>query len=232
MYLSIIIPVYNESKTIIELLKRVEAQNSVVKEIIVVDDCSNDGTLDLIQKYKFKINCKILLHKKNLGKGAAINTAKKYVSGEIVAIQDADLEYDPADYRKLLEPILNKKFNVVYGSRVLNRKRYSLTTFTSISRVMANHILTIISNIINKQKLTDAHTCYKFFSKNVFDQIELKEKGFAFCPEVTTKISNLNYDIYEVPISYNGREYDQGKKIKLIDGFFAIKALFKYKFFI
>mgnify|MGYP002034287381 FL=1 len=172
---------------------------------------------------------KIISHKKNLGKGAAIKSGKKKVTGDIVIIQDADLEYDPKDYKKLIKPFIEKNAVVVYGSRVLGKKRYELKSFTSISRAFFNHALTILSNLINNQKLTDAHTCYKVFSSELFKKIKLEENGFAFCPEITTKISNLNLDIFEVPISYKGREYNEGKKISYLDGIKAIYALFKYK---
>ena len=172
-----------------------------------------------------------MYHKKNLGKGACIKSAKKFVKGKIVIIQDADLEYDPKDYKKLIKPILKKKTNVVYGSRVLNKQRYTNSNFSSIFRVFANHILTISSNLINGQKLTDAHTCYKVLKKDIFNKIKLEEKGFSFCPELTTKISLLNEKIIEIPIRYKGRSYKEGKKINFKDGFSAIITLFYYRYF-
>ena len=230
MKLSIIVPCYNEQGTIKEILDKIQnLKLSVTKEIIIVDDNSNDGTEEILENYKKNQNIKILRHLKNQGKGSAVKTAKEYVTGEIIIIQDADLEYDPNDFSKLIKPILEKKFKVVYGSRVLNQKRYNAKGFTSKLRVFGNHVLTIISNILNEQKLTDAHTCYKVFDKEVFDKINLEEKDFAFCPEVTTKISKLGYEIIEVPINYNGRSYDEGKKIRLIDAFKALKTLIKYR---
>ena len=230
MKLSIIVPCYNEQGTIKEILDKIQnLKLSVTKEIIIVDDNSNDGTEEILKNYKKIQNIKILRHLKNEGKGSAIKTAKEYVTGEIIIIQDADLEYDPNDFSKLIKPILEKEFKVVYGSRVLNQKRYNAKGFTSKLRVLGNHVLTIISNILNKQKLTDAHTCYKVFHKEVFDKINLEEDDFAFCPEITTKISKLGYEIIEVPINYQGRGYDQGKKIKLIDAFRALKTLIKYR---
>ena len=227
--LTVIIPVYNETNTIVEIIDQI-LKIKIKKQIIVVDDCSTDGSKEKIIKYRRKIS-KIIFHKKNLGKGAAIQTARKYIKGKLVIIQDADLEYNPKDYKKLIKPILEKKSLVVYGSRVLGKNRYKTNDFTSLIRVFFNHILTIISNFLNKQRLTDAHTCYKVFDSKLFKKIKLKENGFAFCPEVTTKISKLKIGITEIPISYKGRTFKQGKKISYIDGALAIFALIKYKFF-
>ena len=227
--LTVIIPVYNERNTIVKIIDQI-LKIKVKKQIIVVDDCSTDGSKEKIIKNKRKIS-KVIFHKKNLGKGAAIRTAQKYIKGKLVIIQDADLEYNPKDYKKLIKPILEKKSLVVYGSRVLGKNRYKTNDFTSLIRVFFNHILTIISNFLNKQRLTDAHTCYKVFDSKLFKKIKLKENGFAFCPEVTTKISKLKIGITEIPISYKGRTFKQGKKISYIDGALAIFALIKYKFF-
>ena len=226
--LSIIIPVYNETRTIEKILNKI-IKLKLDKQIIIVDDNSTDGTKIKILKYKKKVD-KIIFHKTNLGKGAAIRSAQKFVKKEYVIIQDADLEYDPKDYKKLLKPFLKNKNQVVYGSRVLGKSRYKIKNFTSLSRVFFNHLLTILSNFINQQNLTDAHTCYKVFPRNLFKNIKLCENRFAFCPEVTTKVSNLNIIINEVPISYKGRSYKEGKKISYIDGIQAIIALFKYKY--
>ena len=171
------------------------------------------------------------MHKKNQGKGAAIQTAQKHVKGKYVIIQDADLEYNPRDYFKLIKPIKEKNFMVVYGSRVLNKKRYGAKGFTSKARILGNHILTIFSNILNNQNLTDAHTCYKVFSSKVFNKIILKENGFEFCPEITTKVAKLNLKIEELPISYIGRTYNDGKKIKAIHALGALLSLVRYRFF-
>ena len=227
--LSIIIPVYNEKNTIEKLLNKIHKLSHIKKEIIVVDDASSDGSTNILKKNKNKFT-KLIHHKKNLGKGAAIKTAKKFVKGNVVIIQDADLEYDPSDYFKLLH-FINKGYKVVYGSRVLGRNRYLLKNFSSIIRIFFNHILTVISNLLNNQRLTDAHTCYKMLASDVFLKIELKENDFSFCPEITTKIGLLKIKIKEVPIKYNGRDYDDGKKIRLIDGIKAIITLFKYRFF-
>lgn len=227
--LTIIIPVYNETNTIIKIINKIKSIK-ISKQIIVVDDFSNDGTRKKLIKLKSKVD-KLIFHDKNLGKGAAIRTAQKHIKGKFVIIQDADLEYDPRDYLKIIKKLKKKKIRVVYGSRVLGKKRYFLTNFTSINRIFFNHILTILSNILNKQKLTDAHTCYKAFDSKIFKMIKLEEKGFAFCPEITTKISNLNLNIIEVPIFYNGRNYKEGKKISYLDGIEAVFALIKYKIF-
>ena len=230
--LTIIVPVFNEKKFVRTLLKKLINLKGLKKQIIVVDDGSSDGT-DLILRKEFKKNKhinKILFHKKNKGKGAAIKTAQKFIKGEYVGIQDADLEYFPKDLVKIYKYINKKKLDVVYGSRVLNKNKYQNTkNFTHLIRIWGNIFLTFISNIINNQKLTDAHTCYKVFKSNIFKDINLNEKGFAFCPEVTTKLSNMKYKITEIPISYNGRTYGEGKKITSFDGIVALYCLIKYK---
>ena len=232
--ISIIIPCYNEKNTLIKIINRVilslNNHNFKSYEILIVDDGSSDGTTEIIKEnFSIKNNFKTFFHDKNLGKGAAIRTAKNNLSGNIIIIQDADLEYDPDDYDKLLKPIIDGNFKVVYGSRVLNRERYKISGFNSKVRIFGNHFLTIISNFLNKQNLTDAHTCYKVFHKELFDLITLEENDFAFCPEVTSKISNLGFKIHEVPISYNGRSYKEGKKIKTTDALKALKTLIKYR---
>lgn len=228
-YLTIIVPVYNETNTILKILEKI-SNIKLKKQIIIVDDGSTDGTREKLLTIKKK-GLKVLFHKNNLGKGAAIITAQKYVKGNYIVIQDADLEYNPKDYLKLLEPLIKKKSFVVYGSRVLGKNRYQSKSFTSLSRIFFNHILTIISNFINNQSLTDAHTCYKMFDSKIFKKIKLKEKGFAFCPEITTKIAKKKIKIMEVSISYKGRSFNEGKKISYLDGFEALIALIKYRFF-
>ena len=234
MKISIIIPCYNEKDTIIKIINKIilslKNHNFKFYEILIIDDGSSDGTTEIIKEnFSIKNNFKTFFHDKNLGKGAAIKTAKNNLSGDIIIIQDADLEYDPDDYNKLLKPIIDGNFKVVYGSRVLNRERYKISGFNSKVRIFGNHFLTIISNFLNKQNLTDAHTCYKVFHKELFDLITLEENDFAFCPEVTSKISNLGFKIHEVPISYNGRSYKEGKKIKTTDALKALKTLIKYR---
>ena len=227
---TIIIPVFNEKNYIDIIIKKVKKNISYKKQIIVVDDCSFDGTKKIIKKIK-NID-KIIFHKKNLGKGAAIKSAAPYVTGDIIAIQDADLEYDPRDLNKLIKIMISKKHKIIYGSRVLNKKRYKSGIFLSNFRVFGNHVLTLISNFFNNQKLTDAHTCYKIFRKDIFKKLNLQENDFAFCPEVTTKIFLLNEKIKEIPISYKGRSVEDGKKINFYDAIRALTTILKYKYFI
>ena len=229
--LTIIIPVYNEENTILKILKKIEMQKYVKKQIIIIDDCSTDSSLKKIREFKFKSKFNILTHKKNYGKGACIISGKKYVRGDIVIIQDADLEYYPEDYKKILYSFKNTNNYAVYGSRVLNKKRYSNKNFTSNFRIFANHVLTIFSNLVNNQNLTDAHTCYKAVRSKIFKKIKLRETGFSFCPELTTKLSNLNISIVEVPIKYSGRTLSEGKKIRFSDGIIALLTIIKYKFY-
>ena len=231
MKLTIIIPVYNEINTINILLKKV-IEVSIDKQIIVVDDFSSDGTREIIIKnFENKID-KLILHEKNLGKGAAIISAKKYINGDFVIIQDADLEYDPSQYILFLNELKKKKIDALYGSRVLKKKKFNnIQNFSHKIRIWGNIFLTSVSNLINRQNLTDAHTCYKMVRADIFKSIPLKEKGFAFCPELNTKLSNIGIKITEIPINYNGRTYDEGKKISAVDGLIAIKTLFKYKYF-
>ncbi len=232
--LTIIVPVYNEKKFIKLILKKLINLKKIKKQIIVVDDGSTDGTREILKNdfLKNKKISKILFHKKNKGKGAAIKSAQKFIKGIYVVIQDADLEYNPTDLIKLYKFIDKSKTKVIYGSRVLGKNKFQNTqNFTHFIRIWANYILTLISNFVNNQKLTDAHTCYKMFNSKLFKKIKLFEKGFAFCPEVTTKISLYNIKINEIPISYNGRTYDDGKKISSLDGLVAIYCLLKYRFF-
>ncbi len=229
--LTIIIPVYNEVKTIDKVIKRIINLKSLKKQIIIVDDGSTDGTSKRLLKYNKnpKIN-KIIFSKTNNGKGSAIKLAQKFIKEKFVIIQDADLEYNPRDYFKILKILKKKKFKAVYGSRVLNTNRYKNNNFTSNIRVFANHFLTIFSNFINNQNLTDAHTCYKAFDSKIFKKLSLKERGFAFCPEVNTKISKMKVNICEVKISYKGRTFEEGKKISILDGIEALISILKYRF--
>ncbi len=232
--LTIIVPVYNEKRSIRLIISKIKKIKNLKKQIIIVDDGSTDGTKEILKNEylnKRGIN-KIIFHKNNQGKGAAIQSAQKFINGKYVGIQDADLEYNPLDLQKIYNYIDKNKYDVVYGSRVLHKNKFDNTkNFSHQVRIWGNIFLTQISNIINQQNLTDAHTCYKVFNSKIFKSINLKEKGFAFCPEVTTKISNKNLAIIEVPISYNGRTYDDGKKITSFDGLKAIYALVIYKFF-
>lgn len=231
MKLSIIIPVYNEKDSIFEILKKIESIQDIQKQIIIIDDGSNDGSSKLINSFNFISEYKIIRHEFNSGKGSCIKSAQNHISGDIVIIQDADLEYDPRDYKKIINPIYKKGKKVVYGSRVLNKQRYNQKNFISNFRVFANHILTLLTNFLFFQNLTDAHTCYKAFDSKVFKKINLKEDDFAFCPEITAKVSKFGYKIFEVPISYFGRSYHEGKKISFYDGIRAIFVLFQYRIF-
>ena len=227
---TIIIPVCNEKNYIDKIIKKIKNNVYFNKQIIVVDDYSSDGTRQMIKKIK-NID-KIIFHKKNLGKGAAIKSAIPFIKGNIVAIQDADLEYNPMDLNKLIKIMIAKDLRVIYGSRVLKKKRYNSDIFISNFRIFGNHVLTIISNFLNNQKLTDAHTCYKVFKSDIFMKLNLQENDFAFCPEVTTKISLLNETITEVPISYKGRTIEEGKKIQFYDAIRALITILKYKYFV
>ena len=228
--LTIIIPVYNEIKTIEKLIKKILKIN-IKKQLIIVDDGSSDGTELVLKKYKKSID-KLIIHKKNLGKGAAIKSGQKYVIGKYIGIQDADLEYDPRDLKKIVNEMDNKNIKVMYGSRVLKKNKFKNTqNFTHIVRIWGNILLTKVSNFFNKQNLTDAHTCYKIFDSKTFKKIKLKENGFSFCPEITTKISLMNIDIEEFPINYIGRTYEDGKKITAFDGLDALYVLAKYRYF-
>jgi dolichol-phosphate mannosyltransferase len=227
---TIIIPVFNEKNYIDKIIKKVKSNVYFNKQIIVVDDCSTDGTRKIIKKIK-NID-KIIFHKRNLGKGAAIKSAIPYIKGSIVAIQDADLEYNPADLNKLIKIMISNNSRVIYGSRVLNKKRYNSDVFISNFTTFGNHVLTIVSNFLNNQKLTDAHTCYKVFKSDIFMKLNLQENDYAFCPEVTTKISLLNESIKEVPISYKGRTVVEGKKIQFYDAIRALITILKYKYFV
>ena len=228
MLVSIIIPVYNEKKCIKKILLKIDKIKKINKEIILVDDFSTDGTRDILAKNN-NLYSKIIFLDRNYGKGYALRKGFAIAKGDIILIQDADLEYDPNDYNKLINPIINSKEKVVYGSRVLpGGLRNRPKTIDTIIRMMANYFLTFLSNLLNNQKLTDAHTCYKVFKRCLIKKIKLEEDGFNFCPEFTAKISQLGIKILEVPINYNGRTHKEGKKIYFIDGFRAIIAMLKY----
>ena len=233
MLLSVIIPNYNEEKTIEIIVEKVIAQKKNIDlEIIVVDDFSSDKSKEILNRLKSKDKIDhLILQEKNYGKGFAIQTALKMCSGKIIIIQDADLEYDPMDFQRMLDTMKQKKLRCLYGSRVLGKNRYNQKNFTSFFRVFANHILTIFTNIIYRQKLTDAHTCYKMVETNLIKSLNLKEKKFAFCPELTAKVSKRGVSILECEISYKGRTYEEGKKINFFDGLEAIWVLIKYRFY-
>lgn len=233
MLISVIIPVYNEEIYIKKILYKINLIKNLKKEIIIVNDGSNDETLKILKDNDCnKLYDKLISYDKNMGKGYAVRQGIRQSSGDIVIIQDADLEYNPSNYQILIEPILKNEAKVVYGSRVLpgaNRERPK--TIDTKIRVFANRFLTLLSNLLNGQKLTDCHTCYKVFKSEVIKKINLKDNGFSFCPEVTAKISKLEIKITEVPIDYFGRSHKEGKKISFLDGFLAIYAIFKYNLF-
>ena len=226
MKLSIIVPVYNERNTIQEILRRVRAVDigEITKEIIVVDDGSTDGTGDIL-KLEDDSTTRVLRHDRNRGKGVAISTALPHVTGDCVIIQDADLEYDPDDYRVMLAPILKKKAEVVYGSRFTGEHRDML-----FWHMMGNKFLSLVTNILYNTTLSDMETCYKLFALRSLEGIQVKANRFDFEPEITAKILKKKIRIYEVPISYAGREYDEGKKITWRDGIVALWTLIKYRF--
>ena len=232
--ISVIVSCFNHEKWIERCLRSLLLQEYIKHsdyEVIIIDDCSTDNSLNEIEKIKVLFDDIVVIkHKKNLGKGAAIKSSKNYISGDIVVIQDADLEYEPEDILKLIKPIINKECLVVYGSRVLNKNYFeNIQNFSHWFRILGNVFLTKLSNLINNQNLTDAHTCYKMIRARLFKKLNLREKGFAFCPEVTTKLSKMNCKIYEISISYNGRTYSDGKKITSIDGLIALISLIKYR---
>jgi len=230
--LSIIIPCYNEKKSIEEILRRVNQSLKNYKiskyEILIVDDFSNDGTINILKNLENREKIQIYFHDTNLGKGAAIHTALKYITGDITLIQDADLEYDPLDYDKLLVPFFEVNADVVYGSRFLGGGKYVRIHF--FWHYLANKILTFICNLFVNLNLSDMETGYKAFKTSALKSIELIEKSFSFEPEVTIKLSKKKYKFFEVPITYNGRSYEEGKKIGLKDAFIALKTIILYSF--
>jgi glycosyltransferase involved in cell wall biosynthesis len=225
--LSIVMPVYNEKDTVEKIISRVMSVDvGLEKELVIVDDFSQDGTRDILAKLNDP-RIKVFFHPENLGKGSALQTGFSKAAGDIVLVQDADLEYDPDEYPVLLHPILDGRADVVYGSRFLSGPHRVLFFWHSVG----NKLLTTFSNMLSNLNLTDMETCYKVFKKSVLDRIKLKSKRFGFEPEVTIKISKMKVRIYEVPISYSGRDYSEGKKIGWKDGFAAIFHLIRYKFF-
>ena len=225
MKLSVVIPVYNEKNTILCVIDRVR-DVELEKEIIVVDDCSTDGTREILQTLPPSDDLKIILQPQNAGKGAALRKGFSSVSGDIVVIQDADLEYDPAEYPDLMQPILANKADVVFGSRFLGGPHRVLLFWHSVG----NRFLTTLSNMLTDLNLTDMETCYKVFRADILKKITLRENRFGFEPEFTAKVGKARFRIYEVPISYSGRDYSEGKKIGWKDGVAAIYFIFRYTF--
>lgn len=226
MKLSVIIPVYNEVKNIEEILKRVQA-TKLANEIVVVDDGSQDGTRDVLKKLDGKKKVRVILQEKNQGKGAAVVTGMNAAKGDVLLIQDADLEYDPRDYPALLQPIEEGIADVVYGSRFLGAAHRVAMFWHQV----ANKMLTLLTNILYDSILTDMETGYKVFRREVIENMTIRSKRFNFEPEFTAKILRRKYRIFEVPITFNPRDYTDGKKIKLKDAFEAVWALFRYRFF-
>lgn len=244
MKLSVIMPVYNELATLEEIVRRVQAVDLTVdsdgsnpiigepvvleREIVIVDDGSTDGTREILDRWQTDTHTdiRIIFHVNNGGKGAALRTGFEAATGDILVIQDADLEYDPRDYAKLLEPILEGRTSVVYGSRFLGGPRSAM----SLAHTIGNKGVTLLTNLLYGTILSDMETCYKCFRRDVIAGMPLRSKRFEIEPELTAKILKRGYSIFEVPISYNGREFHEGKKLTWRDGFIAIATLIKYRF--
>jgi len=242
--LSIIIPVFNELATLEEIVQRVRAVDLTVnrngtnpildgpvvleRELVIVDDGSTDGTRDLLDRWRAEQmpDVRIIYHEQNSGKGAALRTGFAHATGDVFVIQDADLEYDPRDYVKLLEPLLEGRTPVVYGSRFMGGPRAAM----SLSHTFGNKMLTLMTNLLFGTALSDMETCYKCFRRDVIDGMTLRSRAFEIEPELTAKILKRGYTIFEVPISYNGRTFHEGKKIGWSDGFSAVRTLVRYRF--
>lgn len=223
--LSVIVPVYDERNTVVEIVRRMRAVELPVDlEIVIVDDGSTDGTRDVLRQLADS-TVRVVLHERNQGKGAAIRTGLEKVTGDLVLIQDADLEYDPDDWPKLLNPLLRGKAKVVYGSRFTGERRNML-----FLHWIGNRFLSLVTNVLYNTTLSDMETCYKLFDRTVLDGITINASRFEFEPEITAKLLRRGIRIYEVPISYTGREFEEGKKITWRDGFIALWTLVKYRF--
>jgi glycosyltransferase involved in cell wall biosynthesis len=223
--MTVIVPVYNERSTVAEIVRRVRAAKvPVVVDVVLVDDGSTDGS-DKVMRAIEDSTVRVITHEHNVGKGAAVRTALEHARGDLVLIQDADLEYDPDDWPELLAPILKGKARVVYGSRFTGPRKNMLPLHW-----IGNRFLSLVTNLLYSSTLSDMETCYKLFDREVLDGITIESKRFEFEPEITAKILRRGYRIYEVPISYAGRELSEGKKITWRDGFTALRALVKYRF--
>ena len=223
--LSVVIPVYNEAETLETLVDRVLAVDIPDLEVICVDDGSTDGTREVLQARIEPRGVRVVFHERNQGKGAALRTGFSLAQREIVIVQDADLEYDPADYPKLIEPILTGRADVVFGSRFAGGEPHRVLYFW---HYIVNRGLTLLSNMLTNLNLTDMEVCYKVFRREILQQIRIEEDRFGFEPEITAKVAKLGCRIYEVGISYSGRTYDEGKKIGWRDGVAALRCIFKY----
>jgi glycosyltransferase involved in cell wall biosynthesis len=226
---SIVIPVFNEAGTIREIIARVQAVSlpgNLTEEIVIVDDFSTDGTREILQDYARNGSCRVFFQDRNRGKGAALRTAFEHTTGDVVLVQDADLEYDPQEYPKLLAPILEGKADVVYGSRFAGGESKRVLFFW---HSVGNKFLTTLSNMFTNLNLTDMETCYKVFRGEIIRKVEIEEDRFGFEPEITAKIARMGVRIYEVGISYSGRTYAEGKKINWKDGGRAIWTILKYR---
>ncbi len=227
--LSIVIPIYNEAEHLEEILRQINAvEIGMEKELILVDDCSTDGTREILEKLQnlAENTAKIFYHEINRGKGATLRTGFQHITGEITLIQDADLEYDPQDYPKLLEPILANKADVVYGSRFMGGRQEGL-----LRSYLANRFLTFLSNLVNGTKLTDMETCYKVIKTDILKDISLCSDRFGFEPEITAKLAKRKCNIVDVPISYRGRDYHEGKTVSWKDGVAAVFHILRFRFF-
>lgn len=227
--LTIVIPVYNESEYIREIIRRVRECDiaGLDREIIVVDDGSTDGTREILQEKIEPLVDKIIYKPENEGKGAALRDGFRAATGDFIIVQDADLEYDPAEYKKLLKPMLENQADVVYGSRFAGGEPHRVLFFW---HSVGNKFLTLLSNMFTNLNLTDMECCYKLFRKEVLESVTIQEKRFGFEPEITAKVASGNWRIFEVGISYFGRSYSEGKKITWRDGFHAIWCIIKYRF--
>lgn len=229
--ISIVIPVYNERDLLLEVVGRVEAARlpgGLARQIVIVDDCSTDGTTELLHHLsRNRPDLIIHFHNTNRGKGAALRTGIARATGDIILVQDADLEYDPCDYPLLLEPILRQRADVVYGSRFIGNTHRVLYYW----HCLGNRFLTMLSNMFSNLNLTDMECCYKVFRREVIGRVRINENRFGFEPEITAKIAKLKVRIYEVPISYAGRTYEEGKKITWKDGFSALRCILRYNLF-